>query len=57
MARRQVHIVQVAHVPGADDDAAGVGIVLDGFDGFTDLVDESAFIIGPRTPLVTVDMP
>jgi hypothetical protein len=31
--------------------------VLDCFHRFTDLVDGSAFVIRPRTPLVTVDMP
>ena len=32
VARRQVHVAQIRHVPGADDDPPGVRIMLDGID-------------------------
>ena len=56
MAGRQVHAVQVRHVPGRNDDAARVGLFLDLADYLLDLVNVAAVIIGPRTPLVTVDV-
>ena len=56
MTRRKVHVVEVGYVPGTDNDAAGVRIVADGLHGFADLVDESTLIVGPGTPLITVDM-
>ena len=56
VAGRQVHVAEVAYVPGAYDDAARVGILLDGLYRFADLVDEAALIVGPRTPLIAVDV-
>ena len=57
MARGQVHVGQVGHVPGAHDDAAGIGVVLDGFHGLLDLVDVPSVVIGPGPPLVAVNVP
>ena len=56
MAGRQIHVLQIAYIPGADNDTAGVGVVLDRLYRFADLVDESAVVVGPRTPLIAVDM-
>lgn len=57
MAGRQVHISQITDIPCADDDAARVRIVANHVDRLTDLIDRSAFVISPRTSLVTVDRP
>ncbi len=57
VAGRQVHVLQVGHVPGADDDAPRIGIVADGLDRLANLVDKAAVVVGPRAPLVAVDMP
>lgn len=47
VARREVHPVEVGHIPCAYDYAAGVGVMADSLYGLTDLIDESAVIIGP----------
>ena len=47
MARRQVHILYIRHIPCADNYASGVGIVFNGFYGLRNLVDESTIIVGP----------
>ena len=47
VAGGKVHVLQVAHVPGIDDDATAVGVVLDGVDDLLDLVDMSALVVGP----------
>ncbi len=56
VAGRQVHIRQVCHIPRAHYDTARIGIMLYRFDGFRYLVDRAADIVGPRTPLIAVDM-
>ena len=47
VAGRQVHILQVGHVPGIDDDSSGIRILADGFHSLGNLVDESSFIVRP----------
>lgn len=47
VAGGEVHVVEVGHVPGADDDSARVGVVLDVMDGLGYLVDVAAAIVGP----------
>ena len=54
VAGRQRHLVQLAHVPGRDDDAARIGIVPDLIDRDFDLVDHAAVHRFPRTPLLAV---
>ncbi len=56
MTRREVHIIQVTHIPGTDNDPSGIRIMFDRFDSFADLVDRTTFIVRPRAPLETVDM-
>ena len=47
VARGEVHVVQVGHVPSTHNDAARSGIVLDGLYRFLYLVDMSALVVGP----------
>ena len=57
MAGGEVHVVQVAHIPCADDDAARVRIVFNGVHGFLYLVDKATLVVRPRAPLVSIDVP
>lgn len=57
MARRQIHILDVTDIPCADYDTAALGVVLYGLYRLFNLVDESAVVSRPRTPLIAVDMP
>ncbi len=45
MAGRQRHVGHIGHVPGRNDQAAGIGIVFDLIDQAGDLV--NGFPIGP----------
>ena len=54
MAGCERHLVEFAHVPRRDDDAARVRIVLDLVDGDLDLVDHAAIHRLPRAPLLAV---
>ena len=56
MARRKVHLRKIGHIPCRHDDASAVGIVFDIIHSLLYLVDMSTVIVGPRTPLITVDM-
>ena len=56
VAGGEVHPLEVSHVPGADDYTARVGVVLYGLHGLAYLVDVAAVVVGPRPPLVAVDM-
>ena len=47
MTGRKVHIGQVCHIPGADNDAPRVRVVLDGLDGLGYLVDAAPIVVGP----------
>ncbi len=38
MAGWELHAVDVRNVPGAHNDAAGIGVLLDGVDGLLDLI-------------------
>ena len=40
VAGREVHVLDVCHIPGADDDTTTVGISLDGIYSLLYLVDE-----------------
>lgn len=51
VAGHERHLVQLGHVPGADDDAAAVGIALELLDDFGNLVDMRAVGLGPAAPL------
>ena len=55
MARHQGHLVEFSHVPSTDDDAARVGVGLQGLDDFRNLVDVTAIWGGPAAPLHAVD--
>ena len=57
VAGRQLHLRHVARIPGRDDVAARVGILLKTFDEFGDLVDFLAVLRGPVSPLVAVNRP
>jgi len=54
VAGGQGHLLDFVHFPGADDDAAGIRVVLDEADGVLDLVD-AGFADRPVPPLGTVD--
>ena len=56
VARGKIHVGEVRDVPGAHYDSAGIGIVSDVVYGARDLVDGSSVVIGPRAPLIAVDM-
>lgn len=55
MAGRQSHLVDVCRIPGRDDVAARVGIVLQTLDELGDLVDFAPIWRSPVPPLITVD--
>ena len=54
MAGHQRHLVQIGHIPGADDDAAAVRAGLELFDDFGNLIDMAAARLGPAAPLHAV---
>lgn len=56
VARRQSHVWHLSHIPCAHYDATAVGGVLYLVDGLGYLVDMPALIIGPRAPLIAIDM-
>ena len=56
MARRQVHVIQIGNIPCGDYHAPRIGRVLDLVYHLLNLVDVSPAIVGPRTPLVAVDV-
>ena len=47
MAGRQIHILQVGHIPGTDDYTTTIRIFLDGIYSLLNLIDETSVIIGP----------
>lgn len=55
MAGSQRHLVQLAHVPGGDDDATGIRVVLDVVHRLLDLVDDRPVSRRPGAPLGAVD--
>ncbi len=57
MAGQQGHLAQLGHVPGADDDAAAVGVGFQLHDDFGNLVDVPAVGCGPAAPLHAVHRP
>lgn len=63
MAWRKSHFFDVGHIPRADDDAPGIGVVFDQVDGLLDLVDMLAAVkafvarlheFRPASPLIAV---
>ena len=54
VARHQRHLVQLGHVPAAHDNAAAVGVGLQGFDDVGNLIDMAAIWRGPTAPLHAV---
>lgn len=57
VAGGQVHVRQVGHVPRADNHAARVGRLTDIVDDVANLVDVTAVVVGPRPPLISVNVP
>src|SRR6185312_11119504 len=57
MAGHQRHLLQLADVPGADNDAAGNGVALDLLYSLSDLVDRASFGWEPGPPLLAIDRP
>ena len=55
MAGHERHLVELGHVPGAYDDAAAVGVGLEGMDDVSDLVDVVTARGRPAAPLHAVD--
>jgi len=57
VARLQLHLRQVGHVPGRHDDASRVGARLDELDRSADLIDRLAIGRSPAAPLNAVHRP
>ncbi len=55
VAGHQGHLGQLGHVPGAHDDAAAVGVLLELLHHFGDLVDVATVRCRPTAPLHAVD--
>src|SRR5437660_12860164 len=55
MTRRERHLVEIGDVPGADDQATGIGIAPDFLEDPADLIDVLPIWSGPRTPLISID--
>src|SRR3954467_3580259 len=55
MAGHEGHLLKIGHVPGADDDAARVGIIVKQAHDLGDLVDVAAVRRRPAAPLHAVD--
>lgn len=47
----ECHLIEVSHIPGTDNDATAVRIVLELLNHFGDLVDVAAVRLGPAAPL------
>ena len=54
MARRQRHLIQLADVPGGNDDAARIRILLQLLEHVAQLIDLTAVRCAPGTPLFAV---
>ena len=52
----QMHLWEIGHVPCRNDDAPAVGIMFQVIHSLLYLVDMSTRIVGPGTPLVSIDM-
>ena len=57
LCRRKIHIPQIGDIPRTHDNPPRIGIVFYRLYHFRNLVDIPAIIIGPRTPLIAVNMP
>ena len=57
MARRQRHVFNFTHIPGTDNQAAGIRVVLNLFNYLGDLIHVTAIRCRPATPLRTVYRP
>ena len=57
VAGGQRHLLDLAHVPGQDEQAAGVGVAPDLFDDLADLVNRPPVGRLPPAPLLPVDGP
>ncbi len=55
MTGGQRHLVQLADIPGADDEAARVWIAFQSLDDLRDLIDGSSIRRGPGAPLFSID--
>lgn len=55
VARRQGHVRQIGHVPGADDVPTRIRIAPNRLDHFAQLVDVATIRRRPAAPLVTID--
>jgi hypothetical protein len=55
MARRERHLLELADIPRADDDAPRIGLVADHVERALDLVDLPAVGCVPGAPLRAVD--
>ena len=57
MARRQRHLIDIPHIPGAHDQATGIGIGFDLLDHLRNLIHNPAVSRLPLSPLMSVDRP
>ena len=57
VAGHERHLVEFGHVPGADDDAAAVGVGFERVDDLLDLVHMAAAGLGPTAPLHAIHRP
>ena len=55
MAGRQSHLVNLCHIPGADNEAAAVRVGANLLDDIHKLVNMTAVVVIPGTPLVAID--
>ena len=57
MARRQSHLVDFGHIPGANQVTARIGVILEAIHQILDLVDMSTIGSRPAAPLMTINRP
>ena len=57
VARRQSHLVDFGHIPGANQVTARIGVILEAIHQILDLVDMSTIGSRPAAPLMTINWP
>ena len=55
VAGHQCHLIEFPHIPRRDDDPSTVGVGFDGLNGLSNLINDSAILGFPTTPLLAID--